>query len=78
MRNVEAKLPSVVRDITATGDMDELALLVKLRDDLATQIDAMVPAVMDAGGYTYADVAALLGVTRQRAHQMYAGERAAD
>jgi hypothetical protein len=58
----------------ASGDVEALADLV----DLATQIDAAISEAVTglrACGYSWAEIAARLGITRQAAQQRWGGDR---
>ena len=57
-----------------TGDVEGLADLCRLADDVDT---AMTEAVtgLRAAGFSWAEIAARLGTTRQAAHQRYGGAR---
>jgi hypothetical protein len=56
----------------AAGDPDALRALVALSADLDSAITAGVDGLRDAG-YSWADIATRLGVTRQAAQQRWGG-----
>jgi hypothetical protein len=57
----------------AAGDPDALRALVALGSDVDTAISAGVSGLR-AAGYSWADIAARLGITRQAAQQRWGGE----
>lgn len=57
----------------AAGDPDALRALVALGSDVDAAISAGV-AGLRAAGYSWADIATRLGVTRQAAQQRWGGE----
>ena len=56
----------------ATGDIEALADLVHLSAELDTAIGHAVTGLR-AHGYSWTEIAARLGVTRQAAHQRFGG-----
>jgi hypothetical protein len=58
----------------AAGDIEALRDLVALSTDLDTQISAAV-AGLRAFGYSWADIAIRLGITRQTAWERWGGAR---
>ena len=58
----------------ATGDIEALADLMRLAADIETAIREAVIGLRDFG-YSWADIAARLGITRQAAQQRWGGER---
>ena len=55
----------------ADADPTDLAAAIQLQDELSNAIGQAVAAMRDTHGYSWADVAAELGVTRQAAFQRY-------
>lgn len=45
--------------------------LVSIRDALDAELDRKVTALLRSGYWTYADAGRAIGVTKQRAHQLY-------
>jgi hypothetical protein len=64
------------RRIAANGDVDALAQLVNLGDDIETAIQAAVTGLRGYG-YSWAEIALRLGITRQAAQQRW-GTTASD
>lgn len=60
------------RRVTA-GDIDALTDMARLADELDIAIHRAVIGLR-AHGYSWADIAARLGITRQAAHQRWGGE----
>src|SRR5437763_5233525 len=58
----------------ATGDIEALAQLVSLGADIEAATRAAVIGLRDYG-YSWADIAARLGVTKQAAQQRWGGDR---
>ena len=58
----------------ATGDIEALADLMRLAADIETAIREAVIGLRDFG-YSWADIATRLGITRQAAQQRWGGER---
>lgn len=58
----------------ADGDIETLRDLIHLADDIETAIRAAVIGLRQVG-YSWAEIAARLGVTRQAAHQRWGGDR---
>jgi len=58
----------------AIGDIEALADLMRLAADIETAIREAVIGLRDFG-YSWADIAARLGITRQAAQQRWGGER---
>jgi hypothetical protein len=58
----------------AAGDVDGLADLLTLAQEVEAAIDAAVAGLRRAG-YSWAEIAARVGVTRQAAHQRWGGEQ---
>ncbi len=56
----------------ATGDIESLALLTHLADDVDSAIGAAVTGLRGSG-YSWADIGSRLGVTRQAAQQRWGG-----
>lgn len=54
----------------ATGDVDGLADLIALEDDLARALHTAVTGLR-ACGYSWADIADRIGITRQAAHHRW-------
>jgi hypothetical protein len=59
----------------AAGDVDALPQLAALADDLDAAISDAVTGLR-AAGYSWGEIAARLGVTRQAAHQRWADSSA--
>jgi DNA-directed RNA polymerase specialized sigma24 family protein len=59
----------------AAGDVDGLVDLVALAFEVEAATRAAVVGLREAG-YSWAEIAARLGVTRQAAHQRWGGEQA--
>jgi DNA-directed RNA polymerase specialized sigma24 family protein len=57
----------------AAGDVEALADMVTLSEDLDTAIGDAVTGLRTFG-YSWADIANRLGITRQAAHQRWGGE----
>lgn len=57
----------------ADGDIDGLASLVQLSDQLNDTITTAVTGLRDFG-YSWAEIAARIGTTRQAAHQRWGGD----
>ncbi len=55
------------------GDIDALTDMARLADELDIAIHHAVTGLR-AHGYSWADIAARLGITRQAAHQRWGGE----
>jgi hypothetical protein len=64
-------LVSYGRRIAAQGDVDGLAELVELGDDIQTAIQDAVTGLR-GHGYSWAEIAIRLGITRQAAQQRWA------
>jgi len=58
----------------ATGDIEALTDLTDLADQVETAIRTAVIGLRDTG-YSWAEIAARLGITRQAAHQRWGGDR---
>lgn len=58
----------------ATGDVEALALLVSLGNDVETATRTAVIGLREYG-YSWAEIAARLGVTKQAAQQRWGGDR---
>jgi len=58
----------------ATGDIEALHDLTDLADQVETAIRVAVIGLRDTG-YSWAEIAARLGITRQAAHQRWGGDR---
>ena len=58
----------------AIGDIEALADLMRLAADIETAIREAVIGLRDFG-YSWADIATRLGITRQAAQQRWGGER---
>jgi hypothetical protein len=63
-------LASYGRRIGHTGDVDALAELVNLGDDVETAIQTAVTGLR-GHGYSWAEIALRLGITRQAAQQRW-------
>ncbi|MCF7550995.1 hypothetical protein [Pseudonocardia sp. WMMC193] len=61
----------------ADGDIEGLADLARLAEDVDTALTAAVVGLADRG-YTWAEIGARLGITRQAAHQRFAREVSRD
>lgn len=59
----------------AVADMEQLEQLLALRSDLEDAIAAAVPGVIDNGGYSWTDIGAAAGITRQSAHERWGPNR---
>ncbi len=57
----------------ATGDIDALTGMTTLSADLDTAIGQAITALRARHGYSWADIAARLGITRQAAQQRWGG-----
>jgi hypothetical protein len=57
----------------ATGDIEALPLMTALAADLDTAITAAVGGLRDFG-YSWAEIATRLGITRQAAQQRWGGQ----
>jgi hypothetical protein len=57
----------------ASGDIESLALMTRLADDIDTAIAEAVTGLRDFG-YSWADIGTRLGVTRQAAQQRWGGQ----
>lgn len=57
----------------AAGDIEGLADLARLAEDVDAALTAAVVGLAERG-YTWADIGAQLGITRQAAHQRFARE----
>lgn len=55
----------------AEGDIEDLAEFVRLVDHANTLLRLAALDVKEAGGYSWAEVAAPLGITRQAAYQRW-------
>lgn len=55
----------------AAGDPDDLAELVALRETLEQAISEAVAGQRETHGYSWGDLAASLGTSRQAVHQRY-------
>jgi hypothetical protein len=55
----------------AAGDIEELAYLFGLQREMHHAIDTAIAGLRDQG-YSWADIALRLGITRQAAHQRWA------
>ena len=58
----------------AGGDIEALTAMVTLADHLETAIRIAVIGLREHG-YSWTDIAARLGITRQAAHQRWGGDR---
>lgn len=58
----------------AAGDVEALADLLGLAGDLDAALDTAVTGLR-AAGYSWAEIASRAGITRQAAHQRWAGHR---
>ena len=58
----------------ATGDVEGLADLLRLSQELETAIDTAVTGLR-ACGYSWTEIASRIGVSRQAAHQRWGGDR---
>jgi hypothetical protein len=61
----------------ARGDIEGLATLADLADDIDTALHRAV-AGLRAAGFSWADIATRLGITRQAAHQRFTDNRDGD
>lgn len=59
------------------ADPEDLAQLVRARDELNAVIASAVPAMRDRYGWSWAEIGRALGVTRQAAQQAYGRKSAA-
>jgi hypothetical protein len=57
----------------ASGDIESLALMTRLADDIEVAIGEAVTGLRDFG-YSWADIGTRLGVTRQAAQQRWGGQ----
>jgi hypothetical protein len=62
------------RRVTA-GDIDAITEMARLADELDIAIHHAVTGLRVHHGYSWADIAARLGITRQAAQQRWGGER---
>jgi hypothetical protein len=58
----------------ATGDIEALAQLIGLSNEVEAAIRTAVIGLRDFG-YSWADIAARVGITRQTAHERWGGNR---
>lgn len=67
----------IVRAFTrrvAGGDVEGLAALAQLAADAETALGEAARALVEQEGYSWADVARVLGTSRQNAHKRFAGK----
>ena len=58
----------------ASGDIESLALMTRLADDIDTAIGEAVTRLRADHGYSWAEIGTRLGVTRQAAQQRWGGQ----
>ena len=58
----------------ATGDIEALTAMTTIADEIDTAIREAITGLRARHGYSWADIAARLGVTRQAAQQRFGGE----
>jgi hypothetical protein len=59
----------------AAGDIEAITYMAALADDIDTAIGDAITGLRSGFGYSWADIALRLGVTRQAAQQRWGGDR---
>ena len=59
----------------AAGDIEAITAMARLADDIDTAIGDAITGLRSGSGYSWADIALRLGVTRQAAQQRWGGDR---
>ena len=59
----------------ATGDIEALTGMTTIADEIDTAIREAITGLRARHGYSWADIASRLGVTRQAAQQRFGGEQ---
>jgi hypothetical protein len=72
---VRRMLRAMARRVATDGDIEGLADMVKMQDELGELIAETVRSLRDDHGYSWAEVGRETGMTRQSAHERW-GRRA--
>jgi ribosomal protein S20 len=59
----------------AAGDIEAITAMARLAQDIDTAISDAITGLRTGSGYSWADIALRLGVTRQAAQQRWGGDR---